>query len=227
LSENQIPDFNIADYCIGYSHFNYFDRYFKRQPYFYKTISNFKNKDFKNIRDKVINSPIRKKFCAAVISSNHPISHLRISFINELNKYKKVDMGGIYQNNVGEVKNKTRFLTSYKFSIAMENSEGDGYLSEKIIESFLSGTIPIYYGDYMIDEFINPKSYILIRGEKDFIKKIKYIAKIDRNEELYKSILKENVLINDNYKIENDKEYKEFLYHIFTQNNKIGKRIQK
>ena len=44
----------------------------------------------------------------------------------------------------------------------MENSNGDGYISEKIIESFLAGTIPIYYGDYMVDEYINPKAYILI-----------------------------------------------------------------
>ena len=70
-------------------------------------------------------------------------------------------MGGYVFNNVGgKITNKTEFLSSYKFSIAMENSEGDGYISEKIIESFISGTIPIYYGDYMIDEFINPKSYI-------------------------------------------------------------------
>ena len=44
----------------------------------------------------------------------------------------------------------------------MENSEGDGYISEKIVDSFLAGTIPIYYGDYMVDEYINPKTYILI-----------------------------------------------------------------
>ena len=54
----------------------------------------------------------------------------------------------------------------------MENTEADGYSSEKILESFLSGKIPIYYGNYMIDEYINPKSFILIRGEKDMMEKI-------------------------------------------------------
>jgi hypothetical protein len=43
----------------------------------------------------------------------------------------------------------------------MENSNGDGYISEKIVDSFRAGTIPIYYGDYILDEFINPKTYIL------------------------------------------------------------------
>ena len=41
----------------------------------------------------------------------------------------------------------------------MENSEADGQASEKIIDSILAGIIPIYYGDYMLGEYINPKSY--------------------------------------------------------------------
>ena len=40
-------------------------------------------------------------------------------------------MGGSYNNNVGIIHNKIEFLPSYKFSIAMENTEAEGYLSEK------------------------------------------------------------------------------------------------
>ena len=105
----------------------------------------------------------RTKFCVAVISNNSSSDNFRLNFINQLNKYKKVDMAGKVFNNIGKIiENKIEFLSSYKFSIAMENSNGDGYLSEKIIDSFISGTIPIYYGDYMVDEYINPKAYILI-----------------------------------------------------------------
>ena len=87
----------------------------------------------------------------------------RLQFIKDLNKYRKVDVGGKKYGNIGRpIVNKLKFFSSYKFSIAMENSEGDGYNSEKLLNSFQAGTIPIYYGDYMIDEFINPKTYILI-----------------------------------------------------------------
>jgi hypothetical protein len=142
----------------------------------------------------------------------------RINFINELNKYKKIDMGGKHDNNIGgQVKDKIKFLSLYKFSIAMENSKADGYNSEKILDSFLAGTIPIYYGDYMIDEYINPKSYILIKGEKDIQEKIEYIKKIDNDINLYRSILKENVLLEENIQNNNDKELKQFLFHIFEQ----------
>ena len=99
-------------------------------------------------------------------------------------------------NNVGgKVKNKIKFLSFYKFSIAMENSEGQGYISEKILDSLIAGTIPIYYGGYMIDEFINPKSLILIKNENDMRKKIEYIKKLDNNDKLYKSIIKEKLFL--------------------------------
>jgi hypothetical protein len=212
FTENQIPNFNEADYAIGQSHINYLDRYFKF-PIFLWHI-----KDLKKVRERVLKNKIRKKFCAAVISNSLYTDGFRMYFINELNKYKLIDMGGQYKNNIGgPVKDKIKFLSSYKFSISMENSEGDGYLSEKIIDSFYSGTIPIFYGDYMIDEYINPKVYILIKGEKDIKEKIEYIKKIDNDDEKYKNILKENVLIDNKIDIKIYKEEKEFLYHIFDQ----------
>jgi hypothetical protein len=169
----------------------------------------------------------RKLFCGAVISNNIFGDFFRFKFIDELNKYKKVDMGGKFKNNVGgRVKNKIQFLTSYKFSIAMENTGADGYYSEKIIESFLSGTIPIYYGDYMVDEYFNPKSFILIKGEKDMQKKIEYIKQIDNDVQLYKSILKENA-INNNLILKLIKEQNSFLNHIFEQNKSNAYRIDK
>ena len=132
-------------------------------------------------------------------------------------------MGGRYNNNInGKVKNKIKFLSSYKFSIAMENSEGDGYTSEKIYQSFIAGTIPIYFGNYMIDEYFNPQSFILIKGEKDLYNKKKFIIAIDNNDKLYKSILKQNIFINNinnNNKItkELDEEKKNFFFNIFKQ----------
>ena len=171
--------------------------------------------------------PIRKKFCAAVISNcGLAYTKFRLNFINKLSKYKKVDMGGNCMNNINrKVKNKIEFLSNYKFSIAMENSDGDGYISEKITHSFLAGTIPIYFGDYLLDEYFNPKSYILIKGEKDIEKKIEYIKQLDQDDNLYYEILKEKAIIDDNlYKID-DIEIKSYLRHIFRQNkNKAYRR---
>ena len=220
--ENQIPDFNKADYGIGQAHLNFIDRYFK-SPFF--LIFDFNNNMFRNIRNKVINNTKRKKFCASVISNVKSSNGFRMNFIIQLNKYKKVDMGGHYHNNVGYIKDKIKFFSSYKFSIAMENSEGDGYLSEKIFDSFISGTIPIYYGDYMVDEYINPKSFILIRGKKDIFEKIELIKKIDNNDKFYKLLLKEDVFINRNFRNKIINEKINFLFNIFNQEKSMAKRI--
>ena len=136
-------------------------------------------------------------------------------------------MGGkCYTNIHGKVRNKIKFLSKYKFSIAMENSRGDGYLSEKIVQSFRAGTIPIYYGDYLVDEFINPKTYILIKGDKDIDKKIEYIKKIDNDNKLYMEIMKEKPIIDNKFIEKIDKkEIIEFLYNIFLQDkNKAYRR---
>jgi hypothetical protein len=220
LTENKIPDLSDADYAIGHAHINYLDRYFKFPIFLWCNI-----KAIKKFREKILNNPKRTKFCAAVISHGGE-DKFRTIFINELNKYKKIDMGGRFLNNVdGPVKDKILFLSSYKFSIAMENSEGDGYVSEKIFDSFISGTIPIYYGDYIVDEYINPKSFILIKNEKNIISKIEYIKDIDNNIEKYMNILKENILINEKIADIIGKEEKEFLYNIFEQEKEKAKRI--
>ena len=216
FTENKIPDLNEADYAIGFPHIIYLDRFYKVQRY--NSVINIKK-----IREKLIKQPIRKKFCAAVISNSNNSDGFRLRFINELGKYKKVDMGGRYNNNVGgRIINKINFLSSYKFSIAMENSQGDGYTSEKIFESYISGTIPIYYGNYMIDEVFNPKSYILIRGEKDMLRKIEYIKEIDKDDKLYVNFLKENIFVNQNRKI--DYELKDFFFNIFAQDKSYAFR---
>jgi hypothetical protein len=211
-TENKIPDINKADYIIGHYHINYLDRYFKYSIFLWTNFDNINNK-----RKEVLMSLNRTKFCAAVISNCE--SKFRLNFIEKLNKYKKVDFGGKCNNNINKIiNNKIDFLSQYKFSIAMENSEGDGYLSEKITDAFNAGTIPIYYGDYILDEFINPKAYILIKGEKDLDEKIEYIKRIDNDIKLYKKIMKEKPILDDNFsnKIDN-KEIKLFLKNIFRQ----------
>ena len=226
-TENTIPDLNQCDYAMGHAHINYLDRYFTLPFCFIRKLNETKGINYWEIRNKVLQNP-RKKFCAAVISSSQVLFNdfFRLEFIDELNKYKIVDMGGIVRNNVGgRVKDKLEFLRQYKFSIAMENTEADGYSSEKIIDSFIAGTIPIYYGNYMIDEYFNPKALILIRGPQDMKQKIEYIKKIDNDDELYKSILKEKVLIDDKIIEKAQKEQSNFLIHIFSQDKIKAKRL--
>ena len=224
-----LPDFNKADYVVGFHNLNYLDRYYRRTALisvFESRFINMKNKDLMEIKLNSSKKIKNKKFCAAVISNYNNSDGFRLQFIKELNKYKKVDLYGGHGINIKKGKeSKINILKLYKFSIAMENSEGEGYISEKIIDSFLAGTIPIYYGGYNINQYINNKAFILIRGEKDLKKKIEYIKKIDNNDRLYKSILKENIIVDDNFVLNNKNEKIEFIRHIFEQEKNMAKRI--
>ena len=77
----------------------------------------------------------------------------------------------------------------------------------------------------MLDEYINPKSFVFIRGEKDINQKIEYIKMLDNNDELYSNVLKENIFINKENIKKKKKEFELYIYHIFEQNLNISKRI--
>ncbi len=59
-----MPDLNCADYFMAHYHITYLDRFFKINVFFWENFSEINTK-----RLEVINSPIRKKFCAAVYSN--------------------------------------------------------------------------------------------------------------------------------------------------------------
>tara|TARA_Y100001972_G_scaffold34098_1_gene42330 strand:+ start:987 stop:1928 length:942 start_codon:yes stop_codon:yes gene_type:complete len=52
-------------------------------------------------------------------------------------------------------------LKNYKYSICMENSCEDLYISEKFFDCILNNCIPIYYGCKNINEAYNPHSFIV------------------------------------------------------------------
>jgi len=56
------------------------------------------------------------------------------------------------------------------FSICIENSSNYGYQTEKIIDAFLTKTVPIYWGARDLGTFYDPKGFILCENESEFIK---------------------------------------------------------
>jgi hypothetical protein len=69
--------------------------------------------------------------------------------------------------------------------ICFENESTDYYLTEKIGNAYLAGCIPIYWGMKNIENIINPKCFIHIKGEEDFEKALIIIKELDQNEEMY------------------------------------------
>jgi hypothetical protein len=76
----------------------------------------------------------------------------------------------------------------YTFTFAMENSDLFGYVSEKIMNSFISGSIPLYFGSQgKITDFFNHKSFINVNNFNSLNDCANYIYKLVHNKkELYK-----------------------------------------
>jgi hypothetical protein len=70
-----------------------------------------------------------------------------------------IDMFG---NGVGNhIESKTTSLKNYMFSIIIENSKTDYWFTEKIIDCFAVGTIPIYWGCPSIGNFFDTNGIIV------------------------------------------------------------------
>jgi hypothetical protein len=132
----------------------------------------------------------KKKFCCMVVSNAK--AKERIDFFNQLSKYKRVDSGGRFLNNIGlPVNDKIEFIKDYKFVISFENSSFPGYTTEKIIEPMLVNSIPIYWGNPLVSKDFNTKSFINIKNVNDFDKAIKSIIEIDNDDEKFLSMVRE------------------------------------
>ena len=96
-----------------------------------------------------------------------------------------------------------------------------------MFDAFEAGTIPIYFGDDSATKLINTKAYIHIKDENDFDKKIELIKKIDQDDDLYNSMIKEKIVLNDNVYEPELIKYRNFIYHIIEQDKQKAKRFKR
>jgi len=79
-----------------------------------------------------------------------------LSGINNINEFEYVQ-----HMSPPRLETKNEILNDSKFSIILENSRHNNYFTEKIIDCFISKTIPIYWGCSNIDEYFNMDGIIL------------------------------------------------------------------
>ena len=182
--ENIRPDFKHCDYAFSFdpTSGNNF-----RLPLYIAYSDEFEILKSKMTLYDIIENR-KKKFCAFVISN--PNAKERIEFYQKLTRYKKVDSGGRALNNIGgPVKDKQQFLKDYKFSIAFENTSYPSYTTEKIVQAFAAGTIPIYWGNPNIAKEFHSDAFINCHDYTSFDQVIEQVIAIDQNERLYRQML--------------------------------------
>lgn len=132
----------------------------------------------------------KKKFACMVVSNAR--AKERIEFFHQLSKYKKVDSGGRYLNNVGgPVANKMDFIRDYKFVISFENSSYPGYTTEKLIEPMLVNSIPVYWGNTEVGKDFNTRSFVHVNRFASYKEAVEYIIELDTDDAKYRQMVAE------------------------------------
>ena len=219
--ENMVPDFNFCDYAMGFHFIEFEDRYMRFPLYLiYEGFEELKN-------DKKIDlALVNRKFCNFVYSNSVNADPFRNYFFEELSKYKKVDSGGRYKNNIGgPVVDKIAFIKNYKFTIAFENSSSPGYTTEKIMEPMRVNSIPIYYGNPKADLDFNPKSFVWVKDKRQIKKVIDEIIRLDQDDKAYLEKLKAPWLNSEQKLKQWDKDLFMFFENIFDKELKNAKKI--
>jgi len=84
------------------------------------------------------------------------------------------DQVDLYGRGFNEIELKEEGLCDYMFSVAIENGEYNTYFTEKLLDCFATGTIPVYLGAPDIGNHFNMDGIIILSDEFDISEEIYY-----------------------------------------------------
>ncbi len=211
------PNFDLCDYAFGFDRMELGDRYFRLPLY---RVFQYR-KDLERAMALTEKSLRKEGFCSFVVSNDSGMAERKKMF-ELLNAYKPVASGGRYLNNIGgPVKDKIDFQSRYKFCLCFENSSHPGYTTEKIIQAFASGSIPIYFGNPDIGKEFNPGAFVNCHDFDSLEKAVERVIEIDRDDALYARMLGEPITSED---LLDESALEAFLLNIFSQSLQEARR---
>ena len=220
LGENIFPNFNLYDYAIGFNYISFDDRYL-RFPLYWLYASDCEQAEKKHFFTGE-GSALKREFCGYV--SSH-VCDLRDGIFSSVNNYKVVSSGGPWMNNIGhvigrEISDKREFQKNYKFSLCSENSICNGYVTEKLLQGFSAGTVPIYLGAKTVQSDFNKKAFIDVSDFPSYEAAVEYIKTVDNDDALYLKMLREPAFSGVKSRTEALTDLLGFFTAIFSQNKK-------
>lgn len=88
-----------------------------------------------------------------------------------------------YPSYLGKIKNKKAIMGKYKFCICYENQQNaPGYISEKILDAFTSGCVPVYLGANNIERYIPKSCFIDKREFKTYSELYTYLSSMSHSQ---------------------------------------------
>lgn len=108
----------------------------------------------------------------------------------------------VYGRLYNPIDSKLTALQTYAYSIVIENSKQDNYFTEKLLDCFVTGTVPIYWGCPSIGDFFNTEGMIIIDNLEDLQYQINSLT-LDKYNSMLPAI-KENFELSKKYLLAED-----------------------
>jgi hypothetical protein len=146
----------------------------------------------------------KNKLVSMMISEKKQLEghKLRHQIKNNLNNIE------IFGRGYRPIENKIEGLKNYNFQIVIENYKVSGYFTEKLIDCFVTGTIPIYWGDQNIDKIFDISGMIIVETYDEIVKTINNLNNIDLDK--FKKGKLKNFETSKNYILAEDYFYKNY-----------------
>jgi len=109
----------------------------------------------------------KSKQCS-MISSGKNFTSLHKKRVNILNKLASTKIVDTFGRDTNPIDKKEEGLCDYMFSIAIENDSYETYFTEKLLDCFATGTIPIYIGAPDIGDHFDSDGIINLTNVFDF-----------------------------------------------------------
>jgi hypothetical protein len=144
------------------------------------------------LKPREVNFRQRKKFCVAFIGKAYPF---RMQTIAALSAIGKVDVYGGIARNSGKKAALEKFETSqqYKFVLAFENDLFPGYVTEKALEAWATGAIPLYWGSDPAG-YLNQKALLNLEKFGDLDEYVSRVGEVAGDSQAWNSIASQPIL---------------------------------
>jgi hypothetical protein len=144
-----------------------------------------------------------RPYLAAYIAVHSP-PH-RDTFFRELRKLDSTVEGLGKANHTKDIEMKDRsawwdtvdIYKDYKFGFAMENTMEKGYLTEKIMNVYIGGAIPLYWGSPTVKEIFNPESFIYLNDFPTLKDAAQYVYNLSKDEGKLKKMRESPIFLNN------------------------------
>lgn len=149
------------------------------------------------IEDSSIKMHEKNKLCSFIYSNKKFLEgHILRHKVAESLKKSNFDVSS-YGHGCNPIKLKSDALNDYMFSIAIENSHAKNYFTDKILDCFVTGTIPIYWGCSNVGNYFNLDGIISFNSIEDLNHILSSIS-IEKYQNMFDAA-KENFELAKNY----------------------------